>query len=546
MTTYRRFVCGVACGVLCSGILFIAPNSGAQTDSSQRQPVIDVRVSRSIQAVTYRENTSTQVDFRGTALLPRAEGKARIEAKKGRVEVKSEFDNLEPARTFGRAYLTYVLWAISPEGQPNNLGELVLEGKKGKLEATTSLQSFGMILTAEPYFAVTRPSDAVVIENIARHDTKGAVTEVDAKYELLQRGRYEQVNLPASTSDGKAPLALQEARSAVRIAEAEGAAKYAPESWAKAQGALLQAEDYHQRKQKQPVLTASRNAVQAAEDARSIAAKREQEERVAREQKAAADEAARAQAEQKAEEQRRRDAEAQSAADAQRAQQAKQQAEESARQAQQVQEQAAQARAEAEARQQAEAKARANAEAERQAEAQRAQQAQQQAQDAARQAQQAQQQAAQSEREKQELREKLLAQFNQILETRDTPRGLVVNLSDILFDPARYTLKPGAREALAKLAGIVANYPTLKLRVEGYTDSRGTDEFNQKLSEERANIVRSYLVAQGIKTDSIDAIGLGPNTPVADNSTPEGRRKNRRVEIIVSGEVIGSQVGALH
>jgi outer membrane protein OmpA-like peptidoglycan-associated protein len=300
------------------------------------------------------------------------------------------------------------------------------------------------------------------------------------------------------------------------------------------------------------VLTASRSAVQAAEDARSIASKREEDERIARRQQAATDEAerarlqqqaeaerarqanedaAKAQAEQQTEQQRRRDAEAEREAEAQRGQQARQQAEDAARQAQQAQEQAAQDRAEAEARQQAEA--------------QRAQLAQQQATDAARQAELAQQQAAQSEREKQELREKLLAQFNQILETRDTPRGLVVNLSDILFDTAKYTLKPNAREALAKLSGIVLNYPTLKLQVEGYTDSRGSEEFNEKLSQDRANAVRSYLVAQGLKSDVIDAMGLGPNNPVADNASPEGRRKNRRVEIIVSGEVIGSQVGAL-
>ncbi|MCU1240522.1 MAG: OmpA/MotB domain protein [Candidatus Acidoferrum typicum] len=406
-------------GVFCAVVLITAHGSAAQNASSQRQPVIDVRVSRSIQAVTYRENTSTQIDFKGTVLLPRAEGKAHIEAKGGRVQVKAEFENLEPAARAGRAY---VLWAISPEGQPNNLGELLLEGKKGKLDATTKLQSFGMIVTAEPYFAVTRPSDAVVIENIARQDTKGAVTEVDAKYELLERGRYEQLNLPASTQDEKAPLALQEARNAVRIAEAQGAPQFAPESWAKAQGALLQAEDYYHRKQKQPVLTVSRNAVQAAEDARSIAVKRQETDRIARQQQAAADEAARAQAEQQAEVQRRRDAEAQREEEAQRAQQARQQAEEAARQAQQVQEHAAQARAEAEARQQAEAKGRADAEAQREAEAQRAQQAQQQAQEAARQAKQAQDQAAQSEREKQELREKLLAVQPDTRDARYAPR----------------------------------------------------------------------------------------------------------------------------
>src|ERR1700730_7618207 len=345
---------GLSFGVLCATMLITSYGVAAQNASSERQPVINVRVSRSIQAVTYRENTSTQIDFKGTVLLPRAEGKAHIEAKRGRVEVKAEFDNLEPAARAGRAYVTYVLWAISPEGQPNNLGELLLNGRKGKLDATTRLQSFGMIVTAEPYFAVTRPSDAVVIENIARQDTKGAVTEVDAKYELLERGRYEQLNLPVS-QDEKPPLALQEARNAVRIAEAQGAAQFAPESWTKAQGALLQAEDYYHRKQKQPVLTASRNAVQAAEDARSIAAKRQEQDRIARQQQAAADEAARAQAEQQAEGQRRRDAEAQREVEAQRADQARQQAEEAARQTQQVQEQAAQARAEAEARQQAEA-----------------------------------------------------------------------------------------------------------------------------------------------------------------------------------------------
>jgi outer membrane protein OmpA-like peptidoglycan-associated protein len=539
-------------GILISCAMVICAHRTAGQDT-QRQPVIDVRVSRSIQAVTYRENTHTQIDFRGTPLMAKAEGKGQIEAKKGRVEIKAEFDNLDAPRTFGRAYLTYVLWAISNEGQPNNLGELVLDGRKSKLEATTKLQSFGMMVTAEPYFAVTFPSDAVVVENVVRKDTKGAVTEIDAKYELLQRGRYEQLNLEEyTTSEEKGPLALHEARNAVRIAEAQGAPRYAPESWAKAQQALAQAEDYYRRKQRQPVLTASRTAVQAAEDARAIAVKREQDERIAQQQQQATDEAARArtrqeeeaeraraaneqaaqaQAQRDAEEQRRRDAEAQREAEAQRAQQAR--------------EQAAQIQAQAQAQQQADAQARAEAEAQRQAETQRAQQAQQQADDAARQAQQAQQQAAQSEREKQELREKLLAQFNQILETRDTPRGLVVNVGDVLFDTGKYSLKPPAREALAKLSGIVLNYPGLKLQVEGHTDSRGSDEFNQKLSEERANIVQSYLVGQGIKTDAIQAVGLGPNAPVADNATPTGRQKNRRVEIIISGEVIGSQVGAL-
>jgi outer membrane protein OmpA-like peptidoglycan-associated protein len=332
----------------------------------------------------------------------------------------------------------------------------------------------------------------------------------------------------------------------VRIAEAQGAAEFAPESWAKAQSALAQTEDYYRRKQKQPVLTASRNTVQAAEDARSIAVKRAQEDRIARERQATEEEAKRAHAQQEAEAERAKRANEQ-AAQAQAGQQVEEQRRRDAEQQRMQAELAAakegQARAEAEAQRQSEAKARADAEAQRQAEALRAQQAQQQAEESGRQAQQAQEQAARSENEKQELREKLLAQFNQILETRDTPRGLIVNVGDVLFDPAKYTLKSPAREALARLSGIVVNYPGLKLQVEGHTDSRGSDDFNQKLSEERAGTVRSYLVAQGVKSDSVEALGLGPNLPVADNSTAEGRQRNRRVEIIISGEVIGSQVG---
>jgi outer membrane protein OmpA-like peptidoglycan-associated protein len=175
--------------------------------------------------------------------------------------------------------------------------------------------------------------------------------------------------------------------------------------------------------------------------------------------------------------------------------------------------------------------------------AQQAAQSAQQAQDAQAQAQQAQQLAAQSERDRQELRAKLLQQFNRILETRDTVRGLVVNIGDVLFDTGRYTLRSPAREALAKLSGIVLAYPGLRLQVEGHTDSTGTATFNQKLSEQRAATVRDYLVQQGLDMNSISAAGLGEDNPIADNSTSVGRQKNRRVEIIVSGEVIGTQIG---
>jgi outer membrane protein OmpA-like peptidoglycan-associated protein len=513
-------------GLLLSQAAHALPQSSRSSQNPQSTSLINIHVARTTQAVNYRDRTSTKINFQGTALMPRADGRADIEAKNGRISIKAEFDHLEPATTFGSAYLTYVLWAISPEGNPNNLGELIVDGGKSRLQVTTSLQTFAMIVTAEPYFAVSFPSEVVVMENVVRGDTKGTFSTVDAKFELLQRGTYDNMHLERYLSDSKVPLSLYEARNAVRIAKAQGAAEYAPESWSKARDALNRAEDDQLRKQHKTVITAARDAVQAAEDARNIAVRRQEDERIAEQQRAANAAARRAREAQEEEARRRADADRQ-----------RMQAEVAAAEA-------AKARAEADAQRQAamlqEQQARDQA-------AQAAQQAvlsAQQAQDAQAQALQAQQLAAQSERDKQELRAKLLQQFNRILETRDTVRGLVVNLGDVLFDTGKYTLRNPAREALAKLSGIVLAYPELKLQVEGHTDSTGSEAFNQKLSEQRAESVRDYLVQQGLDMNSITAAGLGESSPIADNSTAAGRQKNRRVEIIVSGEVIGTQIGS--
>ncbi|HEY8716290.1 MAG TPA: OmpA family protein [Candidatus Acidoferrum sp.] len=516
--------------------LAIAQFTLAQDRSDDRdarsKSLINIHVSRTTQVVNYRDRTSTKIDFQGTALMPRAEGKADIQARNGRIAIKAEFNNLEPATTFGSAYLTYVLWAISPEGKSSNLGEIVLDGSKAKLEVTTTLQTFAMIVTAEPYFAVSFPSEVVVMDNVVRGDTKGSVSTVDAKFELLQRGTYDDMHLDRYLSDSKVPLSLYEARNAVRIAKAQGAERYAPESWAKAENALRRAEDYQLRKQRKAVPTAAREAAQAAEDARNIAVRRQEDERIAEQQRAADDEARRARRGQEEEAQLR------ATADRQRMQAEVAAAEE------------AKARAEADAQRQAamlqEQQAREQAAQDRDRAAQseqQAAQAAQQAQDSQAQADRARQLAEQSEHDKQELRAKLLQQFNRILETRDTVRGLVVNIGDVLFDTARYTLRPPAREALAKLSGIVLAYPGLRLQIEGHTDSTGTSAFNQKLSEQRAAAVRDYLVQQGLDANSITAAGLGEDSPIADNGTAAGRQKNRRVEIIVSGEVIGTQIG---
>jgi outer membrane protein OmpA-like peptidoglycan-associated protein len=482
--------------------LLVLPFLAAAGQEESSGPVININVSGNIEAVNYHARGATKIDFVGTPLLPRATGEAKVVSEGGSVGIDAEFKGLESPAKFGPGYAVYIVWALTPEGRANNLGQLIVKDGKSLIRVTTKLQTFAMMVTAEPYFAVAFPSEEVVLANKARHDTKGAVIEINTK--LLERGHYKDAGLVTEPSKSKIPVDLLQARNAVQVAKWQQADKYAPEEFAKAQQALTQAEDYESHDQKKQAETVARNAVQAAEDARALAVRREQEEKLANERKAAAD----AQA-----------AEAQRAADAQAAA---------------SQEAAARAQAQAQAEQEAQARAQAQAQAQQEAQARAA---------AEQQAQQQRDAAAQAEREKQELRARLLEQFNRVLPTTDTPRGLVVNMGDVLFDFGKADLRPAAREALARLSGIVATYPSLELTIEGHTDNIGTDEFNQTLSEKRAENVRDYLAAQGVDPSNMTSKGMGKLMPVADNSTPAGRQKNRRVEIIVSGEVIGTPIG---
>jgi outer membrane protein OmpA-like peptidoglycan-associated protein len=491
-----------------------------------KTPIYRVNVvSRTAKAVNYRHRSgSTKVDFQGTALMPRANGEAKVESKQGYLEIDAKFKDMEAPSKYGPEYLTYVLWAVTPEGRPKNLGEVVLNGTTdSKLDVTTELQAFGLIVTAEPYFAVTMPSDVVVMENIIRKDTAGKIEEIDAKYELLPRGQYTMnispTDLRAKIVPAKGrPWEVLQARNAVQIAQWSGADKYAGETYQKAAQLLDEAENYQLRKhpQKKPAAMIAREAVQTAEDARLIAIKRIEEERIAKERQAAADReaAAQAQAQQSAAdaERTRREAElARAQAQAETERLKRQSAEERAK--------LEQARAEAEAQQRA-----AQTEAERSRLA----------------ADEANRLRAQSEQEKTALREQLRQQLNMILETRSTARGLIVNMSDVLFDTGKYTLRPGAREKLAKVSGILLAHPSLKIEVEGHTDSVGGDVYNQRLSEQRAAAVRDYLAQNGIAMNNLTAVGFGKAHPVASNSTAAGRQMNRRVELVVSGEEIGA------
>jgi len=539
---------------------FLSAQTPAPPDAvlqAETMPVFRVTaVARTAKAVNYQHRSgATKIDFVGTSLMPKARGEAKVESKQGYMEIEVEFDDLQPAVRNGAEYLTYVLWAISPEGRTANLGEILLNGTKSKLNVTTELQVFGLVVTAEPYFSVTRPSDLVVMENVVRKDTKGKIEEIDAKYELLQRGQYERLTNPLELKlDRKVPLELYEARNAVQIARASGADRYASDTFQKAETSLKQAEAYQARKAgKKPVTMTARQAVQTAEDARAIAVQRQEEESLANERQAAADRELRAENErvaaQNETERVTRNAET-ARVDAQNEANRLKRENDARTTAARVEAERLQRENEAQRAAALAAADRLRRESSVRAEAARIEsdnlQRQIAAEKAAAQAalDQAARQNAQVEAEKAQLREQLLQQFNAILETRDSARGLIVNMSDVLFDTAKHTLRPGAREKLAKVAGVMSGHVGLKLEVEGHTDSVGSDDYNQHLSEQRGEAVRDYLTQQGIPSGSITSRGMGEGQPVASNDNAAGRQQNRRVELVVSGEIIGTQIGA--
>jgi outer membrane protein OmpA-like peptidoglycan-associated protein len=510
-------------------ICFLACLSAIGIAAEQAGDVVNKKTT----AIGYQVNGgSTTVDLKGTDLLPRAIGEAKVEAKQGSTTVEVKCKNLSSPTTFGAEFLTYVLWAVSPEGRTLNLGELVVkENGEAERKTSTPAQMFSLIVTAEPYFAVRRPSELVVLENEPRKNVRGKVFIVE-NYSLMNKTQYQKKSNPlALKMDLKnTPLEMYEARNAFEIAKSNDSAKYAPEIFTKAEASLKMAENALARKSSsKDIVTAALQTIQFSEDARALSVQRQDEERIAQERKAAADKAkqeaeAKAAAEAAAAKQRA-DAEAARQAELAAAKQAQLKAEAAAKQAQ--------LKAEADARQ-AQLKAEADAAAAKAAaEADGLKAKEQMAKD----------EAERAHKAAEELRSKLLQQFSQVLDTRDTERGLVVNMSDVLFDTGKYTLRQEALLKLARIAGIILNYPGLRLEAEGHTDNVGSEAVNQKLSEQRADSVRQFLITQGIPASSITSSGKGFSMPVAPNETAAGRQKNRRVELIVSGEVIGTAIG---
>ena len=572
----KRITIGLltVCGVLAAQAP--APNQtqerreNADRAASGLTPIYRVTVTeRTAKAISYQHRSgATKIDFGGTALMPNAHGEAKVESKKGYIEIEVEFRNMTEATQFGGEYLTYVLWAITPEGRTSNLGEILRGGgTSGKLDVTTELQAFGLIVTAEPYFAVSRPSDVVVMENVVRADTKGKIELIDAKYELLQRGQYEHLaNVLDLKVNGNMPLELYEARNAVNIARKSGADRFATDTFEKAQSNLKQSEAYHARNAgSKPVTMTARQAVQIAEDSRAIAVKRQDEDLLAAERQAGAAREARAEnATARAKnattvaENATANAQSETARIAREAESARLSAQSEADRLKRDNDnktQAALLEADRLKRENDLRASTAQSTADRLKQDNDAKMAAAQTEaDRLRRENDAQKANAQSEldriasekrqleADKTELRSQLLLQFNTILQTRDTARGLIVNMSDVLFDTAKFSLRPEAREKLAKVAGIISGHPGLRLDVEGHTDSVGGDDYNQQLSEERGGSVRDYLIAQGIVKTSVSSKGFGKTQPVASNETASGRQQNRRVELVISGEIIGQPI----
>lgn len=543
----------LAVGITLSLSAFAQTNSQSTATVEHLNPTPTFRVtvtSRSVQAVNYKHRSgASKVDFAGTDLMPSANGQAKVESKKGYIEIEVEFANLQKPTTFGNEYLTYVLWAISPEGRAVNLGEVLLgSNHRSKLDVSTDLQAFALIVTAEPYYAVRQPSNAVILENVVREDTKGTTEAVNAKYELMERGGYIPTGYKFDpvVLNAKLPLEFFEARNALRIAQSEGAEQYASDSYRHAVQLMDNADGYATNKHidRKPLIAISREAVQTAEDARAIAVKAMDDVRLADERQASADAQAKTQGDaddairQKEQAQydeaKARTAAAQAESDTANAQFAKAQAETDS----------ARARSDAADAQAATATAQSDLAASQASSATALSAAQADADQSRLAAQQAQLNVQQAETDKVALRAKLSEQLNSILQTRDSARGLIVSMSDVLFDTGKYSLKPGAREKLAKVAGILLAYPGLNIEVGGYTDNVGGDGMNQTLSENRAGSVRDYLVQQGVASNSVSARGFGNSLPVASNDNSAGRQQNRRVELLVSGEAIGNPVNA--
>jgi outer membrane protein OmpA-like peptidoglycan-associated protein len=494
-------------------VLFAAlPAWGQEPAKSGSAPIFQVNVVEStIPAINYQYRQGpTKIDFKGTLLMPEAKGDATVESKRGGTEINANFEHMLATQRFGSEYLTYTLWAVTPEGGVRNLGEIVPgPSDKASLHVSTDLQAFGLIVTAEPYSATRHPSNVVVLENRVRPDTTGKIEQVQAKYELMPRGEYkwsEPVQVSPAVADApkvsmgryEAILEVYEAQNALGIARAAQAEQYAPQTFARASQLYAAAQSLQSGKGSNSVIVQdAREAVQTAEDARTIAERKREEEALAS-----------------------------AHADAANTKQALTQAQEATRQAQSV---AENARARADAAEAARQRAESDAETARKQAA---------SDEASEQAVLAQPKLTVVEpvspsTRKTDLRMELFDQLNGVTAMLDTARGLVATVPDSDFSGAE--LHAAVSGELARLAAIVMAHPGLRIEVEGNSDTSA----GEPMSAQRADAVRRALIAKGFPESRVTARGLGDSRLFGPNTSAAGRATNRRVELLITGEPIG-------
>jgi outer membrane protein OmpA-like peptidoglycan-associated protein len=510
------------------------------------QAVKQITATRESMAMSYPEGVTISIKFQGTHRLPTASGEAKIQRKKGMTEIEIEIDEMKPASYFGGDYNTYVLWIVSPEGHVDNVGEFILEGNRSKLNVSTPLETFGMFITAEPHFLVGSPSRFVVMENTRpAREIGNPIQTSQIKYAgfdgIYHFERESLANLPEIKGEVRADVG--QARTSVELAERAGAPAFAAEELAQAREAQQKTEAAAAAGISQRVvMVQAHETVRLAVDAQKLAEQRAFQAALDAERKAKAEEIAKLEkgieaAQTEAERARliAEQRELQLRIEERARQEALRQAEDAARRAaeEERRRQAAEAAAER-ARLEAEDAARRAAE-----EARRRRESEQQAQQLALAKTEAEMAAERARQEREEARARMQQALGLVAETRETARGIIVNLPDILFDFNRATLRPQAREVLSKIAGIMLVARGYQLKVEGHTDNIGSDDYNQKLSEKRAQAVRDYLASSGLSADIITAQGFGESQPIASNTKPAGRQKNRRVEIVIedAGEI---------
>jgi outer membrane protein OmpA-like peptidoglycan-associated protein len=460
-------------------------------------------IERTVKAINYQYRSGpTPIDFKGTVLLPEAKGQAIVESKAGRTEIDAKLERLRPPARFGHEYLTYVMWAVTPQGHAKNLGEVMPgHSDKASLHITTDLPAFGLIVTAEPYAAVRQPSDVVVMENEIRPETLGQIEPINAKYELLPRGHYTY-NVPADMvaaegNGAKVPMdqyeslvQVYQAQNAVQIAKAAGADEYAADTFHKAEVELANAQQLRASKaDRSKVVMAAREAAETAEDARTIALKHKDDAEIAAaKEKASQAESRRLSAE--AEVQRLR---AQASADRAQLDQ-----ERMARQQAETQSAAAQTAAPAPP------PVTVTVPPPPQNDSQ----------------------------QRMAIRTGLFTQLSSSgLRTVDSPRGLVVTVGSREFE--------SGMPNLARIAAIVNAHPGLTVEVSGHSDSTGAE--SERTWRQRADMVRDMLLRNGVPSQAISTRYDGIERPVASNASPSGRDQNRRVEITIYGDPIGNQ-----